>query len=66
MFEMWLDLPLIEKVKDIASAAFIVIASWIIVSALIIVCWFAEKVLVSSVVYNIIIVLILEVLYNVY
>ena len=62
MFEMWLDLPLIEKVKDIASAAFIVIASWIIVSALIIVCWFAEKVLVSSVVYNIIIVLILEVL----
>lgn len=38
MFEMWLDLPLIEKVKDIASAAFIVIASWIIVSALIIVC----------------------------
>ena len=64
MFEMWLDLPLIEKVKDIASAAFIVIASWIIVSALIIVCWFAEKVLVSSVVHNIIIVLILEVLYN--
>lgn len=66
MFEMWLDLPLIEKVKDIAFAAFIVIASWIIVSALVIVCWFAEKVLVSSVVYNIIIVLILEVLYNVY
>ena len=66
MFEMWLDLPLIEKVKDIAFAAFIVITSWIIVSALIIVCWFAEKVLVSSVVYNIIIVLILEVLYNVY
>ena len=62
MFEMWLDLPLIEKVKDIASAAFIVITSWIIVSALIIVCWFAEKVLVSSVVHNINI----EVLYNVY
>lgn len=38
MFEMWLDLPLVEKVKDIAFAAFIVIASWIIVSALIIVC----------------------------
>ena len=48
MFEMWLDLPLIEKVKDIAFAAFIVITSWIIVSALIIVCWFAEKVLVSN------------------
>ena len=62
MFEMWLDLPLIEKVKDIAFATFIVIASWIIVSALIIVCWFAEKVLVSSVVYNIN----MEVLYNVY
>ena len=62
MFEMWLDLPLIEKVKDIASAAFIVITSWIIVSALIIVCWFAEKVLVSSVVHNIN----MEVLYNVY
>ena len=62
MFEMWLDLPLIEKVKDIAFAAFIVIASWIIVSALIIVCWFAEKVLVSSVVHNIN----MEVLYNVY
>ena len=62
MFEMWLDLPLIEKVKDIAFAAFIVITSWIIVSALIIVCWFAEKVLVSSVVHNIN----MEVLYNVY
>ena len=62
MFEMWLDLPLIEKVKDIAFAAFIVITSWIIVSALIIVCWFAEKVLVSSVVNNIN----MEVLYNVY
>ena len=62
MFEMWLDLPLIEKVKDIAFAAFIVITSLIIVSALIIVCWFAEKVLVSSVVHNIN----MEVLYNVY
>ena len=60
MFEMWLDLPLIEKVKDIAFAAFIVITSLIIVSALIIVCWFAEKVLVSSVVNNIN----MEVLYN--
>ena len=38
MFEMWLDLPLIEKVKDIASAAFIVITLWVIVSALIIIC----------------------------
>ena len=38
MFEMWLDLPLIEKVKDIAFVVFIVITSWIIVSALIIVC----------------------------
>lgn len=38
MFEMWLDLPFIEKVKDIAFVAFIVITSWVIISALIIVC----------------------------
>lgn len=38
MFEMWLDLPLIEKVKDIAFVAFIVITLWVIASALIIIC----------------------------